>query len=169
MYMYLQILIAVVEHPFSLFHIAQSVPFSGCIYFMSGDHFTILSRKKVTLKKVDLRALFDDLIIGGKDDAKYDRILGLVLVQAMLHCKFNPVKFYFWVPEVKYRYVGQVVSAEGLKPDPVKAIAEYPQPQTKEYLCRFLGLIHLGEFVSNLSAVSEPLRNLLKNDMNSTG
>ena len=60
-----------------------------------------------------------------------------------------------------------MVSAEGLKPDPdkVKAIAEYPQPQTKEGLRRFLGLVnYLGEFISNLAAVSEPLRILLKND-----
>ena len=60
-----------------------------------------------------------------------------------------------------------MVSAEGLKPDPdkVKAIAEYPQPQTKADLRRFLGLVnYLGEFISNLAAVSEPLRILLEND-----
>ena len=60
-----------------------------------------------------------------------------------------------------------MVSAEGLKPDPnkVKAIEEYPQPRTKEDLRHFLGLVnYLGEFISNLAAVSEPLRILLKND-----
>ena len=57
------------------------------------------------------------------------------------------------------KYVGQVVSSEGLKPDPdkVKTIVKYPQPQKKEDLRRFLGLVnYLGEFVYNLSAVSEP-------------
>ena len=102
--------------------------------------------------------VFDDLIIGRKDDAEHDSILKLVLDRAR-------AKFQFRVPEVKY--VGQMVSAEGLKPDPdkVKAIAEYPQPQTKADLRRFLGLVnYLGEFISNLAAVSEPLRILLKND-----
>ena len=41
----------------SLGNIAQSVPFSSRQYFMSGDHFKILRHKKVTLKKVELKAL----------------------------------------------------------------------------------------------------------------
>lgn len=64
-------------------------------------------------------------------------------------------------------YVGQMESAEGVKPDPdkVKAIAEYPQPKAKEDLRCFLGLAnYLGEFISNVAAISDPLRILLKND-----
>ena len=110
--------------------------------------------------------VFDDLIIGGQDDAEHDSILKLVLDRfCASNVKFSPAKFQFRVPEVKY--VGQMVSVEGLKPDPnkVKAIAEYPQPQTKEDLRRFLRLVNfLGEFISNLAAVSEPLHILLKND-----
>ena len=97
---------------------------------------------------------------------EHDGILKQALDRARAkNARFNPNKFQFWVSEVKY--VGQVVSSEGLKPDPdkVKAIVKNPQPQTKEDLCRFHGLVnYLGEFVSNLSAVSEPLRILLKSD-----
>ena len=114
-----------------------------------------------------VHVVFDDLIIGGKDDAEHDGILNQVLDRARANnVKFNPDKFQFQVPEVKY--IGQVVSSQGLKPDPdkVKAITEYPQPQNTEDLRRFLGLVnYLGEFVSNLSAVSMPLRTLLKNDI----
>lgn len=110
--------------------------------------------------------VFDDLFISGKDGIEHDGILKHVLDRARANnVRFNPNKFKFRVSEVKY--VGQVVSLKGLKPDPdkVKAIVKYPQPQKKEDLCRFLGLVnYLGEFVSNLSAVSEPLRILLKSD-----
>ena len=111
--------------------------------------------------------LFEDLITSGKDEIKHDRILKQGLDRACANnVRFNPNKFQFQVSEVKY--VGQVVSSEGLKPDPnkVKAIVKYPQPQKKEDLCLFLGLVnYLGEFVSNLSAVSEPLSILLKSDI----
>lgn len=64
-------------------------------------------------------------------------------------------------------YVGQMESAEGVKPDPdkAKAIGEYPQPKTKEDLRCFLGIAnYLDEFISSIADVSEPLRVLLKND-----
>lgn len=65
------------------------------------------------------------------------------------------------------KYVSQVVSSEGLKPDPdkVMAIVKYPQLQPKEDLHCFLVLmICLGGFVSNLSAVLESFHILLKSD-----
>lgn len=77
----------------------------------------------------------------------------------------HPAKFQFRVPEAMY--IGQMQSAEGVKPDPdkVKAIAEDPQPKTKEDLRCFLGLAnYLDEFISSVADVSEPLRVLLKNE-----
>ena len=79
--------------------------------------------------------------------------------------RFDPEKFLFRVSEVKY--VDQVLSSDGFKPDPykVKATVRDPQPQTKEDLRRFLGLVnYLAEIVSNLSAASEPVRILQKSD-----
>ena len=79
--------------------------------------------------------------------------------------RFNPEKFQLRVSEVKY--VDQVLSSDGFKPGSykVKAIVKYPQPQAKEDLRRFLGLVnYLAEFVSNLSAASEPLRILQRSD-----
>ena len=41
-----------------------------------------------------------------------------------------------------------------------------PTPQTKEDLTRFLGFItYLGKFISNLSEIDAPLRDLLKTDV----
>ena len=72
-----------------------------------------------------LHVVFDDLIISGEDEVEHDRVLKQVLDRVRVNnVKFNPNKFQFRVPEVTY--AGQVVSSEGLKPDPdmVKAILQ---------------------------------------------
>jgi len=81
----------------------------------------------------------DDLIISGKDDPKHNGILELVLDRASANnVKNDPKKFQFLVPDVKY--VGQVVSSEGLKPDPdkVKAIIEILTLRPKNFFAVFL-------------------------------
>jgi len=109
---------------------------------------------------------FTDRVVTEKDDIEHDGILKLVFNRARENnVRFNPEKFQFRVSEVKY--VDQVLSSDGFKPDPykVKAIVKYPQPQTKEDLRRFLRLVnYLAEFVSNLSAASEPHRIPQKSD-----
>ena len=114
-----------------------------------------------------MHVLFDDIIIAGKDVAEHDRILLKVLERAKVNgIKFNSQKFQFRVSEVKY--IGNIVSASGLKvdPDKVKAIVEYPAPTSKQDLQRFFGMVnYLGQFVTNLSKISAPLRMLLKKDM----
>lgn len=56
------------------------------------------------------------------------------------------------------KYIGYVLSGEGLKP----AIVEIPKPQNKSALMRFLGMVqYLTKFVPNLSETSVPLRKLL--------
>lgn len=63
------------------------------------------------------------------------------------------------------KYMGYIVSADGLKPDPEKisTIRNMKAPQNKEELQRFLGFVnYLGKFVPKLSDVSAPLRSLLK-------
>lgn len=108
----------------------------------------------------------DDMLIAGKDDAEHDHILTTVLERAKKNnIKFNPDKIQLRVSEVKY--MGNLISAKGQKVDPSKlsAISDYPQPKTKQELQRFLGMVnYLGQFVTNLSAVSAPLRALLKSD-----
>lgn len=61
------------------------------------------------------------------------------------------------------KFLGHVISAEGIKPDPdkVKAIADAPVPQNQAELRSFLGSItYLTQFVSNLATVITPLRYL---------
>ena len=63
------------------------------------------------------------------------------------------------------KYSGNIVSKEGLKPDPekVKAIFEVTQPKNKQDTQRILGMVnYLGQYIPNLSQISYPLRNLLR-------
>ena len=64
--------------------------------------------------------------------------------------------------------MGYIITSEGLQPDPkkVQAIVDMPQPQDKEGVRRFLGLVqYLAKFIPNLSQIDAPLRILLKTDV----
>ena len=80
--------------------------------------------------------------------------------------KLNREKCHFRVSEV--RYVGHVLSADGVKPDPqkVEAINRMPVPVNREELQRFLGVVtYLSKFIPNMSQQSAPLRQLLQKDV----
>ena len=137
--------------------------------------FGISSAPEVFQKKTDalfgdidgVHVMFDDIIIAGNDAREHDQVLQEVLERARVHrVKFNGKKFKFRVSEVKY--LGNIISANGLKADPskIQAITEYPQPSDKSDLSRFFGMVnYLGQFIPNLSTMSSPLRNLLRKDV----
>ena len=80
--------------------------------------------------------------------------------------KFNPAKLQYKVSEVKY--MGNIVSESGLKPDveKVRAIIQMPLPQNREELRRFLGMVnYFSQFIPNQSEATAPLRSLLKKDV----
>jgi len=63
--------------------------------------------------------------------------------------------------QTELRYIGHVISKEGIKPDPEKiaAIADLPTPTDVTGLKRFLGMVgYLQKFIPNLSKETEPLR-----------
>ncbi|GBN70838.1 hypothetical protein AVEN_128932-1, partial [Araneus ventricosus] len=73
---------------------------------------------------------FDDIIVAGNDEASHDAIMSKVLERAKsVNIKFNPDKLQYRVTEVKY--VGQIISQSGIKPDPdhIKAIVGMPTPK----------------------------------------
>ena len=79
--------------------------------------------------------------------------------------KLNLSKCLFGVRELKF--LGELVSEQGIKPDPqkVSAIKEMPPPTSKQDLKRFMGMIaYLGKFIVNLSETTAPLRKLLEKD-----
>ncbi len=64
-------------------------------------------------------------------------------------------------------FFGMLFNAEGVHPDPkkIEAIKAIQEPQDAQELQTFLGIAtYMAPFIPNLSAMSEPLRNLLKKD-----
>ena len=108
--------------------------------------------------------VFDDIIIAAVDETEHDHILRLLFTRARQHnVRFNRHKVQFKVHQVKY--LGNLISADGLKIDveKVRAITEMPVPDDKKALLRFLGLIaYVSKFIPNCSALTEPLRQLNK-------
>lgn len=110
---------------------------------------------------------FDDLIVAGVDKNDHDKILHQVLERARENnIKFNPDKFQFGVQEVKY--MGLIISKDGIKADKshVRAINELETPTNKSDIRRLLGMVNfLSKFLPNISKLTAPLRELLKNSV----
>lgn len=71
----------------------------------------------------------------------------------------KPEKCQFGFDEL--RFLGHVISAEGVRPDPEKtaAVARFPTPTDKKSVRRFLGLCaYYRRFVENFSNIAEPLQ-----------
>lgn len=111
-------------------------------------------------------AYIDDLLVSGKTQQEHDTNLKKVLERARkINIKFNPDKLQYKVNSVKY--VGQIFSSEGMKPDPnrVKSIINLERPRDKKTLQSFMGMInYLRIYTPNLSETCANLRDLLKND-----
>ena len=77
--------------------------------------------------------------------------------------KLNHTKCTFGATELTF--LGHIMSADGMKPDPrkIEAITKMPIPTSPAELQRFLGMVnYLGKFIPNLSDETAPLRALLK-------
>ena len=65
------------------------------------------------------------------------------------------------------KYLGTIISAEGMRPDPskIQAISEMPTLSDKASVCRLLGMINfLAPHVSDMATIVAPLRELIKTD-----
>ena len=65
-------------------------------------------------------------------------------------------------------FMGHVITTDGLQPNPVtvQAIDNMPIPKDKQGIRRFLEAInYLGKFCPLLSMVTQPLRNLTRDDI----
>ena len=111
--------------------------------------------------------IVDDIIIAASDLEEHNAILeehNAILhkvLQRASNCnvKFNFDKFQFCVNEVKY--LGTIISHEGMKPDSAKvqAIKEMPTPDDKSAVRRLLGMInYLAPHIPNMASICKPLR-----------
>ena len=100
----------------------------------------------------------DDIIMAAVNTEEHDQILRQVLERARANeknIKFNFDKLQLRVHEV--RYLGTMVTPEGIKPDPMKvsAIVEMSSPTDKAGIRRILGMINfLAAHIPNVSTVT---------------
>ena len=109
----------------------------------------------------------DDIIIAADTNEEHDVILQKVMQRAReRNVKFNFDKLQLQVNAVKY--LGTIIIAEGVKPDPAKiaAISNMPIPNDKSAVWRLLGMVNfLANHIPNVSSITAPLRDLVKNDV----
>ncbi|XP_061887621.1 uncharacterized protein K02A2.6-like isoform X2 [Entelurus aequoreus] len=111
-----------------------------------------------------VETMMDDIIVWGSTRKEHDERLRQVLDKTReVNLKLNKEKCEFGVKSLTF--VGDVVSEEGVKPDPRKtsAINNMERPTNKDEVRRFLGMVtYLAKFVPQLSTQSAPLRSLLE-------
>ena len=117
-------------------------------------------------------AIADDCLIVGQGDtmeeatADHDKNFTAFLEKCReSNLKLNLSKLKFRLTSVKYH--GHILSSEGLSPDPekVEAIQGMPRPKDKAETRRLLGMItYLSKFIPQLSEVTQPLREITKQD-----
>ena len=119
-----------------------------------------------------VHAIADDCIIVGAGDTleaaieDHDRNFTSFLQRCReKNYKLNLDKLRFRLDSVKYH--GHILTSDGLLPDPdkVAAIRQMPRPKDKAETKRLLGMVtYLSKFVPKLSDISQPLRELTKED-----
>ena len=119
------------------------------------------------LEGVPVISIADDILVPGcgtnDTEARIDNDRNLIAVLERFeqhHVKLNVDKMKFIVHDATF--MGHVITTDGLQPNPVtvQAIVNMPTP------CRFFGSInYLSKFYRQLSNVTQPLRNLIKEDV----
>ena len=143
-------------------------------FFFRRLPFGITSEQEIFQKRMTnllkdqegVAAIQDDVTDSGRTveerDARLRKVLATIPKTAL---KLNEKKCEIRKPKICY--FGNVVSGEGVSPDPekVKAVQELPAPKNEPELCQVLGMInYLGKFLPNLSDVISPMSELLKAD-----
>ena len=106
----------------------------------------------------------DDIVVFGKTSEEHDRNMHGMLRRCQdTGLKLNPDKCF--VKQEKIRFYGVVCSQDGIQPDPnkISALKQMSAPTSRQELQTFLGLAnYMGPFIPNLSTLTAPLRELLK-------
>ena len=133
--------------------------------------FGLTSANEVFQKRVSIlvdtvvgaECIYDDILIHADDAEQLYRIVDKVVHRMdEAGVKLNKKKCSYGVTEVKY--LGHLITSEGIKPDPEKIsdILQMPNPTDKAGVQRLLGSItYLAKFIPNLSTITTPIRQLL--------
>lgn len=113
---------------------------------------------------LEVLVYLDDLIVFGRTLEEHEeRLLKVLDRLAEVGLKISFDKCQFCLPKVKY--LGHIVSANGVSPDPAKveAVTSWPQPTHLKALQSFLGFCgYYRRFIANYAAIVRPLSELTK-------
>ncbi|XP_055620280.1 uncharacterized protein K02A2.6-like [Toxorhynchites rutilus septentrionalis] len=124
----------------------------------------LMAKMVSSLRGVEV--FLDDILVHSKTLVDHNRII---------HMLFNRLRDYGFRLRVEkcrfhqdqIKYLGHIVSAKGIQPDPAKiaAISEMPAPTDVPTLRSFLSAVNFyGKFVREMHKLRHPLDNLLKKD-----
>ncbi|XP_063794647.1 uncharacterized protein LOC134949877, partial [Pseudophryne corroboree] len=106
----------------------------------------------------------DDVIIFSRNYEDHLRHLEEVF-QQLIHCGLKPKPSKCHLLKPKVQYLGHVVSAEGVMPDPekIRVIQDWPVPKTVRDVRSYLGFVgYYRRFIEQFAAVAAPLHELLR-------
>ena len=140
--------------------------------------FGITSAQEIFHKRIneafeDLEGVetdIDDILVWGTNTKEHDECLRKVLNRCYaINLTLNEKKCQFNKEEITY--LGHKLTQNGVQPDQekIKAIAAMPPPEDKKGVERLLGMVnYMAKFIPNLSTISEPIRKLLKKEVQFT-
>ena len=106
----------------------------------------------------------DDILVFSKTKEEHLQHLRFVLNVLKVHRFFGKFsKCHFFKTEIPY--LGQILTRDGLKPDPSKvaAVTSWPVPNSVKAVRSFLGMAnHFSKWLRHLATVVSPISNLLK-------
>ena len=106
----------------------------------------------------------DDICIYTKGDAKQhlEHVKKVLDALQKHHIKIKLEKCHFFMTEVEY--LGHIVNGKELKPDPakIKAIQEWPEPETAQQIQQFVGLVgYYQRMIHNFAKIAAPLTDVM--------
>lgn len=124
----------------------------------------LMERAVGDMNLLQVLVYLDDLIVFGRSLEEHEeRLLKVLDRLEEVGLKLSLDKCQFCQPRVKY--VGHIISADGIATDPekVRAVTNWPQPTDLKSLRSFLGFCgYYRRFVENYSKIVRPLTDLTK-------
>ncbi|XP_063841035.1 uncharacterized protein LOC135089423 [Scylla paramamosain] len=115
---------------------------------------------------VTLLVYLDDLLVFARSvDEHLDRLEGMLKLLRKHGLKLKPSKCHILKPQV--RYLGFIISKEGINTDPekIRAVQEWPVPRTVREVRAFVAFCSFyRRFVKNFAKVAAPLHALMSGD-----
>ena len=106
----------------------------------------------------------DDILVFSKSEAEHQAHVRMVL-DVLRREKFYVTKAKSKFAQTEIQYLGHIVNAQGIRPDPKKvaAVQSWPEPRNVHDVRSFLGLCnYFRKFIDHYSSIAVPLTNLTK-------